>query len=608
LFDEDGVRKRCSKKHIKPRTCDIVQLSEVNLKATESDTIVEHNHFMSSTPNDEQDFEADNASTEEHGKDTEKPGMDTSKPVDDEHVQETKDSRGSTAIEEHGMDIVEDGHVHETDNFSGTAAMEQHGMETETVDMDSSKRVDGEHVQEAEESRGSTAVEEHGIDIVEDGHIHETDNSNELTVKEQHGMVTETVFMNPSKRVDERHVQEAKDSKRSTVIDECCLEMEKPDMDPPKRDDATGSAKLEECNLQYSETVFDHLKTEQLLISVTETMTEVNLEDLLVDLIEPCNTHIHSSTGSVSSLSSEDNAELPTNTSLSDNHLWEVQSRENTPSSLAGENNSEHPMSSIASANPSDESRESRSTFKGSHDNEYDSAQPSVTVLTANNHGGIRKWDKQNYCIYCMKPFSKLALHFEQKHFTETAIKQAFSLPKKSTERKLLLMKLTNDGDYAHNTEVLKNGKGVIVPYRRPAEEVDYKEYLPCDYCHGFFKRCRLWEHRRNCPLKGPTKQFGQHRIQSQCAMLLPCVQNVSLYMKENILQKMQHDEISLAAKNDALIVGYGAKAFEKTGHDIHTHGHISQKMRQLCRAFAESARIKSGGHVYDRSRGSTEI
>jgi len=121
--------------------------------------------------------------------------------------------------------------------------------------------------------------------------------------------------------------------------------------------------------------------------------------------------------------------------------------------------------------------------------------QSKMTVLTANNSGGIRRWDKYNYCVYCMDPHPKLSVHFQQKHNNETEVKRIFSLPKNSDDRKLLLMKLTNSRDYAHNTFVLRKGEGVIVPYRRPAEEVDYNEYLPCDNCYGFFKSNRLWQH-----------------------------------------------------------------------------------------------------------------
>ena len=93
---------------------------------------------------------------------------------------------------------------------------------------------------------------------------------------------------------------------------------------------------------------------------------------------------------------------------------------------------------------------------------------PVITVATASNTRDHRKWDKYNYCVFCQKPFPKLPIHFSKKHFTKPEVTEVFSYVKKSRARQVLLMKLTNKGDYEHNTEVLKAGQGVLIPYRRP--------------------------------------------------------------------------------------------------------------------------------------------
>ena len=67
-----------------------------------------------------------------------------------------------------------------------------------------------------------------------------------------------------------------------------------------------------------------------------------------------------------------------------------------------------------------------------------------ITVATANNCNGKRKWDKYNYCVFCMKQFPKLPDHFARKHFNETDVVQVFSYPKNSRHRQTLMMKLTN--------------------------------------------------------------------------------------------------------------------------------------------------------------------
>jgi len=219
------------------------------------------------------------------------------------------------------------------------------------------------------------------------------------------------------------------------------------------------------------------------------------------------------------------------------------------------------------------------------------SAEPAIKVLLANNRGGRRKWDKYNYCLYCMQPYPKLSQHFYARHITEPGVKEAFSFAKRSSERKLLLMKLTNQGDFAHNMKVLSTGRGVLIPFRRPTEVVPHTAYLPCDICYGMFKRERLWEHMRSCPLQISTRQHVR-RVQSKSSLLLPDTVECSEQMKIRVLEKMNHDEISIPAKNDPLIMKFGTRLFSAVGHEEHTHGYISQKMRELARLLIKAREV----------------
>ncbi|KAK3541018.1 hypothetical protein QTP86_011209 [Hemibagrus guttatus] len=68
---------------------------------------------------------------------------------------------------------------------------------------------------------------------------------------------------------------------------------------------------------------------------------------------------------------------------------------------------------------------------------------------------------KKNYCYICGKPQSKISRHLKT-HMAEVEVAKALSFPKNSKERKVLLEKLRNKGNYQHNTDVEKKGTGML--------------------------------------------------------------------------------------------------------------------------------------------------
>ncbi|XP_026161428.1 uncharacterized protein LOC113129581 [Mastacembelus armatus] len=71
-----------------------------------------------------------------------------------------------------------------------------------------------------------------------------------------------------------------------------------------------------------------------------------------------------------------------------------------------------------------------------------------------------------NYCCVCGKGQKKIARHLKT-HKTDTKIQYIFSLPKKSKERKSLLEKLRNEGNFKHNSTVLQDGTGSLKVKRK---------------------------------------------------------------------------------------------------------------------------------------------
>ena len=207
-----------------------------------------------------------------------------------------------------------------------------------------------------------------------------------------------------------------------------------------------------------------------------------------------------------------------------------------------------------------------------------------------------RKWDKRHYCIYCKRPQSKIARHLERKHNKEEDVARAACLPKNSKKRRLLLDQLRHKGDYSHNVTVLDTGQGEIVTYRQPSEEVNPHEYLPCNYCYGFFLKKELWKHQASCKKNnGPSqeKSSKRSRVQAAASCLIPKKGNATKRCSE-IIDRMLYDDVSLEVKSDPLICEYGNRLLEKHGSDPSKDGYVSQKMRELGRFVIASKALNS--------------
>ena len=65
--------------------------------------------------------------------------------------------------------------------------------------------------------------------------------------------------------------------------------------------------------------------------------------------------------------------------------------------------------------------------------------------------------------------------------------------------------------------------------------------------------------------------------MQSQAQLLLPST-DISSGLREDVISKMVCDEVSIAARNDSLIVALGEKLFRKHGHFPYLNSYVSQK------------------------------
>ena len=212
-----------------------------------------------------------------------------------------------------------------------------------------------------------------------------------------------------------------------------------------------------------------------------------------------------------------------------------------------------------------------------------------------------REWDKKNCCPYCCKLSTNCMKHIMSIHKHEYEVQLIESKPKRSQERAFLKERLRLKGNYKHNCNVIRQGFGEIIPVRSPSSPVDAGDYVPCQFCLGFFVKKDLWRHCRDCKYaskKDKTSSRRGRRVITHAMMLLPSKSGCSEGLK-NCLSGMNPDETTFAASHDDLIISFGEKLYQKHGHKKHRHQYIRQRIRELSR-FLLAARKESKGEITD--------
>lgn len=207
---------------------------------------------------------------------------------------------------------------------------------------------------------------------------------------------------------------------------------------------------------------------------------------------------------------------------------------------------------------------------------------------------GQRLYNKKQYCVYCSKPFCKMARHLAQVHKNEVEVAKALSFPKGSKERRINLDLLRNKGNHAHNADVLRAGKGVLVPRQQSAaKHVDVKDYMHCLNCQGLFRRKALWRHMARCNLAKKCKvtKPGRSRVQALCAYAQPVPEGVSKKLWK-LISDMKQDEVTQAVKSDSCIFKFGEHLCNKMGGDKTKHEYIRTKMREAGRLLVCARKV----------------
>ncbi|XP_033970389.1 uncharacterized protein LOC117469991 isoform X2 [Trematomus bernacchii] len=194
----------------------------------------------------------------------------------------------------------------------------------------------------------------------------------------------------------------------------------------------------------------------------------------------------------------------------------------------------------------------------------------------------------KNYCFVCRKPQSKISRHFRT-HKTHAEIIHAFSLPKHSKERKILIEKMRNKGNFKHNTDVLKSGTGTLKVKRKPKAEAPAGKFIHCMYCKGLYIRKDLWRHVRRCPCK-PENEEEEEEKPGRTKVLGLASAHESVFSQPissgvwKLLNAMRQDEVASVVRNDISIIQLAQSLYNKHGQDPTKYEYIRQKLREVGR------------------------
>ncbi|XP_028418000.1 uncharacterized protein LOC114542728 [Dendronephthya gigantea] len=211
-----------------------------------------------------------------------------------------------------------------------------------------------------------------------------------------------------------------------------------------------------------------------------------------------------------------------------------------------------------------------------------------IVVATKKPADNARVYDRKHACTYCGELCSKIARHLTTRHKDEADVVSALTYTKNSVNRKKALTKLRLQGDYHHNMNTLETGEGELIIVRRPGQDekkCDIHDFLPCEFCLGFFRKWDLWKHHASCEYKSDVAVTNErkHQVQQTAKLLIaPTLTGSDNITLNKILSAMNRGEIADIVRKDELIKSFGIMLLEKDGE--RDCQFVSQKMRELGR------------------------
>ncbi|ESO97595.1 hypothetical protein LOTGIDRAFT_228230 [Lottia gigantea] len=195
-----------------------------------------------------------------------------------------------------------------------------------------------------------------------------------------------------------------------------------------------------------------------------------------------------------------------------------------------------------------------------------------ITVSGYERLNGKRNYSKPDFCLFCKNEYkSKISKHLVAVHGDEARIKEVIDEPIHSMNRKLILLKLQNEGNYQHNVEVLKKGKGTLIVKRRPDAKNSNNaiDYVPCEFCLAFIKDDSLWIHSKSCPFKpeNSNRNFLRNgRIMLQSVLHSPETDGKLVDLFSKFKETAKNPGLKEICKNDELIRVFASNLLDRLG------------------------------------------
>ena len=206
---------------------------------------------------------------------------------------------------------------------------------------------------------------------------------------------------------------------------------------------------------------------------------------------------------------------------------------------------------------------------------------PNVVMLT--NNSTSRKYDRKSYCCFCGVQQSKLVRHFRLKHQDEDDVRSLIGENDKA-KKNLAVLKLRNLGDHEHNRTVVERGSGEFLVRYRPKADADYRSFVPCRYCYGYFSKKSIWKHL--CPLAPKTDDGRKVKgLRKGGTSLLDKTGDKTVDTGfAGMMHGMRQDGLGKLASKDALILSFGKKLCIKFGGESEQFNYIRGRMRHAAK------------------------
>ncbi|XP_041939070.1 uncharacterized protein LOC121700265 [Alosa sapidissima] len=194
-----------------------------------------------------------------------------------------------------------------------------------------------------------------------------------------------------------------------------------------------------------------------------------------------------------------------------------------------------------------------------------------------------------------------MARHLQQVHANEREVASTLMHPKGSKARTVSLQSIRNEGNYRHNAEVIRTGRGELVPRKRPTMKTQRSDFLHCLFCHGLFMRENVWRYHKTCPMKPKNSSTtpGKTRVQKMCAFMEPIPSHINEKLW-TLLSTMSQDEITHTVKNDERILQLGQQHLNKSGSNPKRYENIRQKMREVGRLLITARKMTAVKDIKD--------